>query len=276
MPDHEPYATPAGVIAAIKDAARAATRADPSLTVTQRIRLEYFRRLLSRIFSEGTTSEWVLKGGTGMLARIPSTRATLDIDLYRAGFTLDEALTDLLRLASLDIGDHFRFVYIDHHASVTGNLQPYVDAYRVTFEIYVGAQRKDIIKIDLAIGAGLTDDVTTAEPATRLSLPRLTSHPYRLYPLVDQIADKVCAIHEFHNGHQSSREKDLIDLAVIALTQRVGLAPLARAITAETARRRMPPIAAFEIPSTWAGGTPNSPNLFLTWPNTRQPTVPPP
>jgi hypothetical protein len=49
----------------------------------QRIRLEHFNRFLSRDFSEGPDSEWVLKGATGLLARVPSTRATLDIDLYR-------------------------------------------------------------------------------------------------------------------------------------------------------------------------------------------------
>lgn len=254
MPDQEPYATPAGVEAAIKAAARAASGDDPSLTVTQRIRLEYFRRFLSRIFSDGNDSEWVLKGGTGMLARIPSTRATLDIDLYRSGFTLDHALDDLRRLAAIDLGDHFRFVYLDHRPSVTGDLQPHVEAYRVSFEVYIGAQRKERINIDLAIGAGLTAGVTTTEPATRLSLPRLTSHPYRLYPLIDQIADKVCAVQEQHGGRPSSREKDLVDLAVIALTQQVKLGPLAQAIEIEARRRGMPPVTTFEIPSAWGPG----------------------
>jgi len=33
-------------------------------------------------------SEWVLKGGTGMLARIPDSRATKDIDLFATGASL--------------------------------------------------------------------------------------------------------------------------------------------------------------------------------------------
>lgn len=101
MADIEPYATPAGVEAAIKDAARKATAEDPSLGIAERIRLEYFRRFLSRVFSGGSSSEWLLKGGTGMLARVPSTRSTLDIDLYRESFTLDEALVDLRRLSDV-------------------------------------------------------------------------------------------------------------------------------------------------------------------------------
>jgi hypothetical protein len=104
----EPYPTAKGVEDAIKAAARRAFAADPSLTTDERIRLEHFNRFLSRVFSEGTDSEWLLKGGTGLLARVPSARATLDIDLYREGYGLDEAVEDLRRLAARDLGDHFR------------------------------------------------------------------------------------------------------------------------------------------------------------------------
>ncbi|MDA8208611.1 MAG: nucleotidyl transferase AbiEii/AbiGii toxin family protein, partial [Actinomycetota bacterium] len=77
--------------------------------MSKRIELEYFNRFLSRIFSDGTSSDWVLKGGTGMLARVPNTRATRDIDLHLQSASLDEALQELVRLASIDLGDHFRF-----------------------------------------------------------------------------------------------------------------------------------------------------------------------
>ena len=49
----EPYRTPAGVEAAIKDAAKMAAASDPSLDVNSRIQLEYFNRFLSRVFSAG-------------------------------------------------------------------------------------------------------------------------------------------------------------------------------------------------------------------------------
>ena len=90
-----PYATPAGVEAAIKQAAVEASAHDPSVNVNERIRQEQFRRFLSRVFAGGEQSEWLLTGGTGVLARAPSAHATKDIDLYRAGYTLDEALDDL-------------------------------------------------------------------------------------------------------------------------------------------------------------------------------------
>lgn len=251
MADPKPYAAPAGVEAAIKDAARAASAADPSLTINERIRIEHFRRFLSRVFSEGEESEWILKGGTGMLARVPSTRSTLDIDLYREGFTLDQALDDLRRLASVDLGDHFRFVYTGHQASIGGEEQPYTDGYRVSFDVYVGAQKKTQVNIDLAVGVGVTAPVTSATPASGLALPRLTSHPYRLYPVVDQIADKVCATMADYHGRPSSREKDLVDLVVLATTQDVSGRALQTAIAHETRLRQMEPINRFVVPSSW-------------------------
>jgi Nucleotidyl transferase AbiEii toxin, Type IV TA system len=254
MTDITPYSSAPGVESAIKAAAAAATREDPTLTVAERIRFEYFRRFLSRVFSDGADSEWVLKGGTGLLARIPSTRSTLDIDLYCDGFTIDQALMDLRRLADVDLGDHFRFSYVEHHASVVGDQQPYVDGYRVSFDTYIGAQHKGRVNIDLATGAGLTAPVTTAEPASRLPLPRLTSHPYRLYPIVDQVADKLCATVELHHDRPSTREKDLVDLAVIAVTQSVDGTALTHAVEVESRRRRMHPLVHFEVPRTWGRG----------------------
>lgn len=119
MSESGPYATARGVDDAIKEVARRAATADPSLSKDQRVRLEDFHRFLSRVFSDGATSEWLLKGGTGILVRAPLARSTLDIDLHREGHGLDEALTDLQRLAAVDLGDHFRFVY-DRHEEVGG------------------------------------------------------------------------------------------------------------------------------------------------------------
>jgi Nucleotidyl transferase AbiEii toxin, Type IV TA system len=250
----EPYASAAGVEAAIKDAARKGAAADPSLTVNERIRLEYFNRFLSRVFSEGTESEWLLKGGTGMLARVPSTRTTLDIDLYRNGFTLDQALAELRRLAEIDLRDHFRFVYTGHETSIGGEEQPYTDGYRVAFDVYIGAKRKSALNVDLAIGAELTASVTTMEPASALSLPRLVHHEYRLYPLVDQIADKVCATMKTYGDRPSSREKDLVDLVVLAVTQDVDGTALGVAISTEERRRQMEPFDHFVVPNEWGRG----------------------
>lgn len=254
MADQEAYATAAGVEAAIKEAAKNAAATDPSLDVNKRIQLEYFNRFLSRVFSEGGGSEWVLKGGTGILARVPSTRATRDIDLYRKGSTLDQALADLIRLAAIDLGDHFKFEYVSRNDSIGNDTQPYTEGYQVRFNIFIGLSEKGSLQVDLAVGAGITGEITTTEPANALNLPKLVSHEYRLYPVVDQIADKVCATMTVYNERSSSREKDLVDLVVFATTQDIEGSALAHAIATEARRRQMEPFDRFLIPSTWGTG----------------------
>ena len=254
MAEHGSYPTPAGVEAAIKDLAKKAAEADPSLDTNERIRLEHFNRFLSRVFSEGDDSEWVLKGGTGILARVPSTRATRDIDLYRRGFTLGQALDDLIRLAAIDLGDHFRFEYVGHTDSIANDTQPYTEGYQVKFNIFIGTSARGSLQVDLAVGAGITGEVTTAEPANALALPKLVSHQYRLFLVVDQIADKVCAPMNEYNDRTSSREKDLVDLVVFATTQDIDGNALSHAITTEARRRQMEPFDHFTVPSTWGAG----------------------
>jgi hypothetical protein len=252
--DPDSYLTPGKVENAIKDAAKKAAAVDLSLDVNKRIQLEYFNRFLSRVFSEGADSERVLKGGTGILARVPSTRSTRDIDLYRAGFTLAAALDDLNRLASIDLGDHFSFEYAGHTDSIGTDTQPYTEGYQVKFNIFIGAAAKGTLRVDLAVGAGMTGEVITTPPATSLALPRLVNNPYRLYPVVDQIADKVCATMTAYRDKASSREKDLVDLVVFATTQDVDGTALRIAITTEARRRKMEPFDHFTVPPTWGPG----------------------
>jgi hypothetical protein len=253
----EPYSTPRSVEAAIKDAATRATAADPSLDINKRIQLEHFNRFLSRVFSEAESSEWVLKGGTGMLARVPSSRATRDIDLYRHGFALTEALDDLIRLAAIDLGDYFRFLYVGHTDSIANDTQPYTEGFQVKFDVFIGLAKRGSLNVDLAVGTGITGEVDCVTPANALELPRLVCHQYRLYPVVDQIADKVCAIMTEYNQRPSSREKDLVDLVVFATTQDINGTALRVAILTEARRRQLEPFESFTVPSTWGAGYAN-------------------
>ncbi len=248
---HGPYPDAAAVESAILSAARNSFESDGSVSVSERIRQEYFRRFLSRVFSEAEGSEWLLKGGTGMLARVPSSRATKDVDLFRSGFTLEQTFQALRLLADVDLGDFFRFVYVSHAPIIESSGQPNARGFKVQFDIYIGAQKKSSLKVDLALGTGVTDEVQYQAPADGLSLPRLVSNPYRLYPLVDQIADKVCATMMLYAGKPSSREKDLVDLVVVAKTQRVDAVSLCRAIRTETLRRELEPFDQFIIPKRW-------------------------
>lgn len=247
----EPYFDARAVEMAIKTSAEAAHRADPSISVSERIRQAHFDRLLCRVFSEGDASTWILKGGTGVLARVPNARATLDIDLYINGYSLDQALTALRRLVSIDLGDYFRFEYIGYKQSLAGDQQPYADGHRVTFEPYLGTKKLTNIGIDLVVGPGDLDDIEVTDPANRTALPRLLTYPYRLYPIVNQIADKVCATIATYPTGPSSRERDLVDLVIMASTQPVEAKALRSAINAEARRRGLGQPTRLIVPAAW-------------------------
>lgn len=185
-----------------------------------------------------------------MLARVGSARSTTDINLFRKSRSLDAALDDLRRLAAIDLGDFIRFECTAHESAVGGQ-QTYTEGYRVTFDVYVGASKRGSLGIDLAVNVIVTDDPTITPPANGLSLPKLMSQDYRLYPVVDQIADKVCATLTSYSGRPSSREWDLVDLVVLAMSEDVDGAKLRRAILAEARVRNLDLPQSFVVPSHW-------------------------
>lgn len=249
MPTDERPLTAERVRALIGARARAASRG-LGVPVNDLIQLAYRDRFLSRIF---TDDEWVLKGGTGILARVSTGRSTIDVDLYRNGYTVQQSVARLVELAEVDLGDFFQFIYRSHEATGVGDNQPYVDGTRVVFDIYLGARTVGVIKIDLVSGVGVTEPSIVAPPAFRLDIPGLVTNDYHLYALADQIADKVCATVDTYRDAPSSRTKDGVDLVVIARTQRgITADALTRAVTEESKLRRLDEFDALVLPVEWA------------------------
>lgn len=87
-------------------------------------------------------------------------------------------------------------------------------------------------------------------PANSLDIPKLSCCDYRLYPVVDQIADKVCATLTEYSGRPSSREWDLVDLVVLATTD-VSSDKLRRALFTEARVRSLALPEHFSIPAAW-------------------------
>jgi len=112
----------------------------------------------------------------------------------------------------------------------------------------------DTVTVDVVVGPSPVGRPEVVEPANRLHLRRpLVTHPYRLYPVADQIADKVCATMDtnYPGGKGSSRVKDLVDLVVLAHTQTVDLAELRQAIEAKQLISNIAAFDHFDIPADW-------------------------
>jgi len=104
---HVAYESPRALDTSIKDRLASAARTSPYSIAEMRRHIAY-DRLLARVFLRDPDG-WVLKGGTGLLARIPGVaRHTVDVDLFRSTSTRD-LVGDLVTAGEDDLGDFFSF-----------------------------------------------------------------------------------------------------------------------------------------------------------------------
>lgn len=248
------YTTWSATDKAIKATARTVSQ-EQGRDLQSLVRVAYFDRFLSRVFDPSQGDHWVLKGGSGMLARVPDTRATKDVDLTTSGMSIDTAEQALIEAAAIDLGDHVVLRHRDSRPIVENGVQPDVSGRRVTFEMRDAQTLKLIhtIPVDLVVEDGLIGRTEVIDPASRVVPAKgLPTAPYRLYPLADQIADKASATMLRFNERPSTRTKDLVDLVVIARTQSVDAAQMKPAIEARFATRHEPIPPRFAVPAGWS------------------------
>jgi len=211
-----------------------------------------FDRFLARVFRE-PHGPWVLKGGHAALLRVNDARTTKDVDLLRELGDPGAAVTDLRSLLDVDLGDHFRFVITTVEPSRQGVGQPGVEGLRVGVDAYCGAKNVDSFGVDLVTGSLMTA-APQIETAESLAVPGVQPAQVRLYPLVDHIADKLCATQAKYGAsgdQRSSRVQDLVDLVVFARTQQVDGTPLIAAIRGEWPHRKLVGPPMFDPPADW-------------------------
>ena len=239
------YKTPAEFDRAIKKAARKA-----SGDTGERYRQALRDRFLCRVFSD-PDKRFVLKGGSGMLARVPNARATRDTDFAtRKKEAPDEIVNTLNMLLASDMEDFCRFTLTRQEELVDDN--GYSRLLKLRYATYIGDEEKDPILVDLSLDCETTLPPEKLTPANRLDIPGIAVQDYFVYSVEDQLADKLCAIMEVHpSGWRSSRMKDLADIVVYALTQSPSANNLNATITHECTRRSMDMPQAFEAPNDW-------------------------
>lgn len=217
-------------------------------TVPELQRQFAYDRLLARVFVAPDAERWVLKGATALLARLDVARHSKDVDLTRQS-TMDhlEAERALRAAAARDLGDFFIFEL--------GVATPLVGDKGRRYSVVAGLGGRTFatFSIDLVIGGSMTGTVEMVPPLVAIEIPGLVRVPYRIYPLVDHIADKVSACVELRirpNGlaMASTRYKDLVDLVLVARTQTLDAAQLRRALLAQAGLRGAKPPTEFAVP----------------------------
>jgi hypothetical protein len=223
---------------------------DSKWSLEQLQRQVAYDRLLERLYL--TDDQWIVKGATALLARNLSVRASLDIDLFRYA-QRDVAETDLRAAVSRDIGDWFRF-----ELGATRPLESAQTA-RLPVVAFVGVTEWTRFNVDLSGDKlTMTGEPEAVPPLASLALPDFSQHGYRVYPLVDHIADKIVATLQLYGVMQlpSTRYRDLVDLVAIITGTAVTAAAQRVALQTEASRRNVRLPQRFDIPDRrlWEAG----------------------
>jgi hypothetical protein len=173
----------------------------------------------------------------------------MDIDLFFSG-GLDEAIDSIHDAADGDLGDFFTFDVVPGVAlsgDTTGR------ALRVT--AYLGDKVFETFRVDVVVNQTMTAEADSTPPIELFEMPGLQSTPYRTYPISDQIADKYMAMLGSYSGRPSTRYRDLVDLVLIAVTQRVDADLLRAALGSEQRHRGLESSEGLKLPSPdWREG----------------------
>jgi predicted nucleotidyltransferase component of viral defense system len=238
--NQKPYRSTNAFRTGVEAEVKAVAANSPGRSADQVRRQFLLQRFLVRVFAQ-SDSDWVLKGGTGLLVRIPGARHSGDIDLlypYHEAL-LAEAVSELRRIAAkAPAGDYLRFDIADPQLRTGQDLDHVVAQLKVI--PYLGAaEYGGWFPIDLSLNQRTVELVERIRPTPIVPLPGSDPLPeFVLYPLPDQIADKFCAMYcTYGSGRPSSRFRDLVDLALIVTTQPVDAARTVQALRAEAARR---------------------------------------
>jgi predicted nucleotidyltransferase component of viral defense system len=210
------------------------------------------QRFLARVFA-AADSPWVLKGGTGLLIRLPGARYSQDLDLLHPSENLEAAIEELKELCHGAGGDPFSFV-VGSPVRMSGG----VAGVKVKVDTYLGTTLYCPFPIDLSTELPFVAQVERRRPRPVLEVPGIDPLPeFTLYPLPDQVADKVCAMYERHGptATPSSRFRDLVDLVLIVSNLELDAGQTVQALTAESRRRGLSLPARLETPGpTWVDG----------------------
>ena len=239
------YDTPAAFDRAIKKAVRLSGG-----NLGEGYRQALRDRFLCRVFADRNET-FVLKGGCSLLARIPNARATKDLDFAtNTKCSAQNALEEMKKITAIDLGDWCRFILSKYEESMDEN--GYSRLLKLRFITFVGAEEKDPVLIDLSLDCATTMPPERITPANRIKIAGVQAYDYLVYPLADQLADKLCAIMELQqNGYPSSRMKDLVDVVTYATHETFHRDELWRAVKSECMKRDMSMPKCFAAPDAW-------------------------
>jgi len=177
-----PYGSPVAFDAALKDRLQAA--ANESAYGLPELRRQFaYDRLLARVFT-AHPDRLILKGGGGLLARIPGqARHSMDIDLFYRG-ELDVAVAELEQLgADESLGDFFTFDISPN----PGQFAEGATGVNIRAAAFLGEKEFQRFNIDLVISSNMTKEPDSVAGLAPVLIQGLRVADYIVYPVVDHL-----------------------------------------------------------------------------------------
>jgi Nucleotidyl transferase AbiEii toxin, Type IV TA system len=213
-----------------------------------------FDRLLARI-SKQPGNRWIIKGGLALEWRFGDrARTTMDIDAaLTEQMSADRLLDELRKAASRDLHDWFEFEVGEPSPGATG--APF-GGYRFPVECLLDGRGFERFGVDVGMGDPIIEMPHLISGPDLLSFAGIRPSRVLCYPPTSQIAEKLHAYTRPHQGRESSRVKDFVDILLIASFVPVRSQALRKAIDATFQARRShespsslpPPPVAWALP----------------------------
>jgi hypothetical protein len=233
------YATAAAFRQALED--RLKTEAAKSGLSIARLRKRVAFELFLRRLVAVAPNRWVLKGALALDFRFQATtRPTRDMDLGRDD-SEDAAVEDFAAAQELALDDFFTF------AAVRTDALDDIDDFRA-IRFNVTAELAGRVFDQFVVDVGFADPVSwapdTIETSDLLSFAGIERIRVPALPLSQHIAEKVHAYTRRYgvSGRESTRPKDLVDILLIAGSERLDAASLRNALEVTFGQRRQQPL----------------------------------
>ncbi len=250
-PDTPRYGTSTAFLRALNHRLRDAARA--SGRPAEELRREFLtHRFLARVFAR-PDSKWVLLGGGGLLVRLPGARHSRDLDLLHTTSADAEALLELRELVTAQRPDPLTF-----QLGPAERMSGLTTGVRIRVTALVGPTRAGTFPIDLSTERTIVARTERIRPRPIIELDDVAPLPeFVLYPLPDQVADKLSTMYGRYGSHHSpsTRYHDLVDLVLILRGCQLDAAQTRTAIRVQEGRRGITVPTTLMTPgSPWGAG----------------------
>ncbi len=192
---------------------------------------------LARVFSL-PDCQWVLKGGVGLLMRIDGARHSRDLDLSRpsADAQMVEAIEELVMVGGPNDRDPFVFT-----VTAKSLLVGVATGRQLSVEARLGTTTYETFPIDLTMAHPIMGAIEIQQLQMPLVIADVHAPPQvRMYPIADQVADKVAAMYQsYGQGQPSSRYRDLVDLVLVVSHLQFDLGEVTAALRVQVRVRSM-------------------------------------